>query len=45
VVVDEKTVLNIILAADKVKNIDEVVVTGYTKQKKPTSPEQFPLLI
>ncbi|HCR77467.1 MAG TPA: SusC/RagA family protein, partial [Chryseobacterium sp.] len=34
VVVDEKTVLNITLANDKIKNIDEVVVTGYTKQKK-----------
>ena len=34
VVLDEKTVINIVLAAEKVKNIDEVVVTGYTKQKK-----------
>jgi len=34
VVVDEKTVLNIVLAAEKIKSIDEVIVTGYTKQKK-----------
>lgn len=34
IIVDEKTVLNIILAAEKVKNIDEIVLTGYTKQKK-----------
>ena len=34
VVVDEKTMLNIVLAAEKEKTIDEVVVTGYTKQKK-----------
>lgn len=34
VVVDGKTVLNIVLAAEKIKGIDEVIVTGYTKQKK-----------
>ncbi|MGC4128131.1 MAG: TonB-dependent receptor [Bergeyella sp.] len=34
VIVDEKTVLNIVLASEKVSSIDEVVVTGYTKQKK-----------
>ena len=34
IIVDEKTVLNIILAGEKVKNIDEIVMTGYTKQKK-----------
>ena len=34
IIVDEKTVLNIILTGEKVKNIDEIVMTGYTKQKK-----------
>lgn len=34
VVVDDRTIFNIILASDQVKNIEEVVVTGYTKQKK-----------
>lgn len=34
VLVDERNIFNIVLASEKVKSIEEVIVTGYTKQKK-----------
>jgi TonB-linked SusC/RagA family outer membrane protein len=34
IVVDERNIFNIVLASEKVKSIEEVIVTGYTKQKK-----------
>lgn len=34
IVVDERNIFNIVMASEKVKSIEEVIVTGYTKQKK-----------